>query len=471
MGKDPLQKAVAIIGGGLSGAALAYHLVRMDVPARIVVIEPRTDIGRGLAYSAPDPDHRLNVPATKMTLRTDLGADFAAWLASDRAPELPADATTAAGDVFPPRWVFGQYAADRLAPHIAKGAIIHIRQMAVRVLSRSGRHLVQLADGTRIGADLVVLAMTHPRPALPAVLAPLTNDPRLIADPLAPGTLQKIGLQDRVIVIGAGLTSADILSTLARHGFAGRVQVISRHGWRSMPHGPKQDETTADFATAPAGTALVLLQNVRRALIADAAAGLTWHATIDRLRAQGPAIWSTLPHPERQRFLRHLRSLWDVHRFRVAPQTASALAGLERAGLLTYFAGHILSVHQSVAGLSLALRRRKSGEVIDLQADHIILATGPDHGKVIATNPVLADLRREGLIHPDPLGLGIETLPDGHAAGSGSIYVAGPLARGSVGELMGVPEVIAWSEHVARSIAQQLAAHPRPVSTIRRGDP
>ena len=65
MPQDPAQPTIAILGGGLSGAAVAYHLARLDCAARIVVVEPRAELGRGLAYSATDPDHRLNVPATK----------------------------------------------------------------------------------------------------------------------------------------------------------------------------------------------------------------------------------------------------------------------------------------------------------------------------------------------------------------------------------------------------------------------
>ncbi len=75
--QTPLTLTLAIIGGGLSGAALAYRLALNAPPAaRIVVIEPRGELGRGVAYSTPDPDHRLNVPHTKMSIRTDDMAHF-----------------------------------------------------------------------------------------------------------------------------------------------------------------------------------------------------------------------------------------------------------------------------------------------------------------------------------------------------------------------------------------------------------
>ncbi len=55
---------VAIVGGGFTGAAVAYHLARLlpEGTARIVVYEPRAMLGGGLAYDTDEPVHRINVP-------------------------------------------------------------------------------------------------------------------------------------------------------------------------------------------------------------------------------------------------------------------------------------------------------------------------------------------------------------------------------------------------------------------------
>lgn len=64
--------AVIVIGGGFTGAAVAIALSRRaQTPLDIAVIEPRVEVGRGVAYSATDRDHRINAPAANHCLTAD----------------------------------------------------------------------------------------------------------------------------------------------------------------------------------------------------------------------------------------------------------------------------------------------------------------------------------------------------------------------------------------------------------------
>lgn len=453
---------VAIIGGGLSGAAVAWHLARRSKghALRIVVIEPGAELGRGLAYGTTDPDHKLNVPEYRMTLDTSDPAHFQRWLRSFDAPFLPAGSATLAGDVFAPRGVFGQYVAQTLRPWIASGRIEHLRSRAVSARREDGLWAVTLADGATVLADRLVFAASHPGAGVPGALEPLRQDEGLIAEAYAPGALDAIAPDERVLIIGSGLTGADVVASLARRGHRGQVWMLSRHGRRSQPHGPRQDETSADYARHPERTALGLLRRVLRDLARDAQAGLTWHAVFDQLRVQGPQIWAALPPPERARLVRHLRGLWDIHRFRIAPQTHEVLERQISAGRVAPLSGAVSLARRGPEGIHLQIRLRHGG-VQDLTVDRIVLATGPAHGRIFRENPVLAALAEGGAVQPDPIGLGILTTPDGQAiaadgAPQDDLLVAGPLARGAVGELMGVPEITAWAEKIARAVAVSL---------------
>src|SRR6202166_1577540 len=105
--KEPIT-TIAIIGGGVSGALTAFHLVRQRTPARIILIDRRPDFGLGLAYSTPSLRHLLNVPAGKISALPDHPNHFLHWLRRNHDP-------AATEKTFAPRAVFGRYIQSLLA--------------------------------------------------------------------------------------------------------------------------------------------------------------------------------------------------------------------------------------------------------------------------------------------------------------------------------------------------------------------
>lgn len=467
MQRPARRPVVAILGGGFAGAAAALHLARAGGPAtpgavepEIVVIEPREALGHGLAYSTDDPEHRINVPASRMSVLWDEPGHFEAWLAAERTPMSPATATLR-GDLFPQRRIFGRYVAAQLAPHLASGAVRHLRAAALAVTPLAAGYRVETSDGGALAADVVVLAMTHPAPGLPAPLRALAGSPRLVPDAYAAGALAAVGRAERVLVVGTGLTSADVIASLTARGHGGPILALSRHGLRSRGQDVPRQTSAADFETVPARTALGLLRRVRAAVADDAAAGVSWHATLDSARAQGPAIWEALAPAERARLVRHLRRFWDVHRFRIAPQVEAILERRLRQGRLAFVAARIVSAVEEADGVVVAFRLRAGGAVETRRFDRVIVTTGPDHADVLGGAGPLRALAAAGLLRPDPNGLGLDVADlcrplgrDGAAAED--LLVVGPLARGAVGELMGAPEVARHAEDVARRIRCRL---------------
>lgn len=449
------RPVVAILGGGLAGAATAFHLAR-TIPAgaaEIVVIEPRAALGCGLAYATDEPAHRINVPAAKMTIVSDEPDHFMNWLADERIVMSPGTLTLH-GDFFPERQIFGRYVAAQLAPFLVRGIVKHQRTFAVAVDRAEGRWLIDLADGTSLGADFAVLAMSHPAPALPRVLRGLAGAPGLVADPYDNARIADLAGTERILIVGTGLTSADVVASLDRHGHRGTVIALSRHGLRSRGHGLTRSKSEADFAADPARTAVALLRRIRATVAADAARGQSWHATIDRVRDQGGAIWDALPSAERSRLVRHLRTFWDVHRFRVAPPVEEVVERRLRLGRLEIVAARLVEARETPNGIAVAWRPRGGDAVDSATFGAVVVTTGPDHGAVLQSNPAFRSLAAHGLLRADPNGLGLlvtDRCRSVDAAGmpSDSLLVAGPLARGHVGELMGVPEVTRHAEHVA----------------------
>src|SRR6202044_1275661 len=95
--------AIAIVGGGASGALVAAYLLRCAGDAiHLTLIEPRPQIGRGIAYATENDSHRLNVRASNMSAFPDDPDHFWRWLqANGRGGE--------GRFCFVPRFVYGRY--------------------------------------------------------------------------------------------------------------------------------------------------------------------------------------------------------------------------------------------------------------------------------------------------------------------------------------------------------------------------
>jgi uncharacterized NAD(P)/FAD-binding protein YdhS len=460
---------IAIIGGGFSGATVALNLLHKlpACAAEITIIEPRTLLGAGLAYSAPDPNHRVNVSAARLLILLEEPGKFDAWLRSSGALDDDPGALLADGRLYPKRQMFGAYLDAQLRekaaePGVAK--LTHVRAKAVAVARHHDGYEITLDSGGSVDADVVVLAVSHPPPAIPRPVRDIANAPGFVADPWVKGALDGIARDHRVLIIGTALSTADAVATLNAAGHTGEIIAVSRRGLVSRQRANVPADFFGDFATEPARTALALVKRVR-ATIREAEKNFScWEAVIEGMRAQGTAIWAALPPVEKHRFLRHVRPYWDVHRYQLAPQLGEICAAKAKAGQFCTLAARILSATRDDTGFEVTLRPRHApeGTTQTEYFDAIINCTGPDHSKILQTNPVLASLAAAGLVAADPYGLGLETDLSAHAlAADGTpndtLFVAGPLARATFGELMGLPQVSTHAALVADEVVKVTA--------------
>jgi uncharacterized NAD(P)/FAD-binding protein YdhS len=456
---------IAIAGGGFTGAAVAYHLAAEGVNARIVVIEPRSRLGAGLAYGGADPTHRVNVPAKRMSLLPDDENHFARWLETSGA--LAADPHAGSGDeVFPTRQTFGRYVHETLRPHVTEGRIVHVRDSIVSATWADAGWVLRTSRGEALRADLLVIATTHPKPDIPPPLDAFRGCARLVEDGLADHAIDAIATNDRVLIIGSGLTAADIVASLDGRGHKGRITMISRRGLRSQGHAPETFPPEGDFTSNPARAATRLLADIRESVRQAVAQGRTWHPVFDRLRAEGDRIWSALEPDARRRVVRHLRPFWDAHRFRVAPQIEAVLSRKLADGSLELLKARLGGAEQLENGFAIELLDRRRGLAFRRSFERVIVATGPAHTGILSAQPYLRELAEAGFVALDPTGLGLRTSRRGRALNArgeadSRLFVAGPLARGAFGELMGLPQVSAY----ARFIADELLSALSGVST------
>jgi uncharacterized NAD(P)/FAD-binding protein YdhS len=476
------SRTIAIVGGGFSGTVLATHLLRFSYwkPLHVVLVEPGR-IGRGTAYADSEYPYLLNVPAGRMSASSRDPHEFLRF-----ARQAHPDATA---DDFLPRSLYGEYLESLLAeaeahcpPHVSLERV----QGEARALQREGdpahpRLSLALADGRLISADTVVLATGNPPPAALPDAGKLAGTGRYFANPWdAPRTFQP---GETVLTVGTGLTMADVILAGA-HAACGPVQfhALSRHGL--VP--PSQ--TAFHFSAAQCeGDGGALLRaasaSARRLLraVRDVAEGLEaqggdWREAVTFVRNLAPALWQRLPGRERQRFLRHARTHWDVHRHRLPQATLSGLMQLRLAGSLHVHAGHILSLEPQDQCVRVTWRPRGGSEAQTLFVERVVNCTGPDYNVRRTVNPLLAQLLSCGQISADALGLGLRTglngaVLDAQGRPASDLFYLGPMLRAdhwestAVGELRGHAERLAHfltaNAAVGRALPTRLPEHAR----------
>jgi uncharacterized NAD(P)/FAD-binding protein YdhS len=163
--------------------------------------------------------------------------------------------------------------------------------------------------------------------------------------------------------------------------------------------------------------------------------------------------------------LRHLRVFWDAHRYRIAPQIEKILHHKQQDGSLRVLTASLTQARRAQDKLRLEIRpRRRAPDACEvISVDHVIITTGPSHNTVVDQNSALKSLSEQGLLQRDELGLGVAVdargqVYDARGQSGPTLLVVGPLARAAYGELMGLPQVAAQPNAVARDVAAYLAA-------------
>lgn len=433
---------ITIIGGGASGTLLAVQLARQaSAPLSIHLIEQHRPAGRGVAYGTTTPAHRLNVPASKMGAYPDQPGHFHEWLVQNGHDFAP--------DAFVPRQLYSQYLQDQLqAAQQTPGVKIElIHDEALDIEVQPGRAEVTLASGRVLTSDAVVLAFGNFLPPQPSFLSPLAAvAPKYFGNPWQPDLAASLAANDRVLVIGMGLTAIDTLLSLQAQPHLGPLHAISTHGWWPAVH--QLGHTYPDFSDELAGlnSLPAMLRVLRRHLNAASAQGSNWRAVIDALRPSTQALWQQLPPTEKRRFIRHLRRLWDVSRHRMPQECATALDAMHNSGQLHSLQGRITAVNFDGEEFNVMYRSPHGEQAF--QVDAIVNCMGSESNYARLPSRLVQNLLARQLIRPDALSQGLEAAPDGTLGPR--LYTLGTALKGMLWESTAMPEI--------RAQAQQLAA-------------
>ncbi|CAI8977861.1 FAD/NAD(P)-binding protein [Pseudomonas sp. IT-P260] len=457
---------ILIIGGGLSGTMLAVQLLRLPGQRRILIIEPRAELGRGEAYSAVELGHTLNGNAARMSVDPDNPDDLTQWLTAHIAaggwPES-AEQNVPISELFPPRGLFGVYVQQRLAEARVVGAqhgstVEHVRAEVVDLQTDADSVQLTLNDGQHLNGACAVLATGM----FPAARTPQKDSSGLNAaalDPWDVAAMRQLDPQSTVLIIGSGLTMVDAVVSLEQAGHRGPIDVFSRHGL--LPHVRRQPPAWVDFLAQDPGirTPRQLLHELRRHCRDAIAQGIDWQAPLDTVRANIGRLWSQATDVQRRQFVRHVRPWWESHHHRSPPLSAALVERLHNEGRLRIQAASFKGLEPSTQqGVSIRIRPRGESETRVVHGAALINSSGIEYDWRRVARPLPQQLLARGLVRPGSLALGIAAAVDGavlNAEGqAGSrIFAMGPPLRGMWWESTAVTDVALQAKALAARLA------------------
>lgn len=451
---------IAVIGAGFSGTLLSLHLLRQAPPGtRIRLIERSNEFGPGRAYSTDNPNHLLNVPAGRMSAFHDRNLDFLDWLRRRPAHELVGVVPHAGS--FVPRRLYGAYIRHLLNDALCgpQADQLELVRASVEAMTHEPHALRLHADwGPAIVADVAVLALGNFTPEPIPVADSVFYVPKLYSpDPWSADSLADLDPTAPVLLIGTGLTMVDAVISLLDQGHVGPIHAVSRRGLLPRSHTPQSSAPVPEPLAYPAGLC-ALTRFLRQEAERSIACGGSWHSVVDGLRPFTQDVWQAMPIEERGRFLRHLRTWWDVHRHRIAAPVAERIAAARASGQLRIHAGRMRGYRIADGRMIVRYRPRSYEYDHVLSVARVVNCSGPgtDYDRIV--DPLVRSLLRDGMVRPDALRLGLDVtdtcaLRSRSGAVSQRLFAAGPVTKGTFWEITAVPDIRRQCEVLARNLA------------------
>ena len=445
---------IAIIGGGFSGTAVAAQLLRQAKgPLRIAWIEKNAEIGRGVAYGTRSPWHLLNVPAGRMSAMPDQPGHFLEWLRARAEPKarLP-ETQTPLEDQFISRMIFGQYVQEWFldCQRAARWGVVLDRHQdeAIAFEEKKGSVQIRMKNGPPIIARRTVLAIGNPPPS-ELFFKPNGVKPKAYCnDPWAGDVFDLATASEPVLLIGSGLTMVDVALELGERGHRGKILAVSRHGLLPRAH-QKMPPELADWSPSGQSRSLrSIFREVRGAVRSRQKEGIDWRNVINSMRPRTQALWMEMNVREKNRFLRHLRIYWDVHRHRMPRESGDRIEEMRRSGQFEFTAGRILELNETLSGIAVRIQPRKGPALLEYRVARVINCTGPDLRYPASGGELISALRASGWITSSDAGIGIDVAPAARAF----LHLIGPPRIGSLWETTAVPDIRGQAFELAREL-------------------
>ena len=157
---------IAIVGGGFCGMMTAVHLMKTQIPLKIVVINDDHPFAKGVAYNAHTEKYLLNVRAVNMSAFDEAPQHFLDWLhTQEKYKDI---AKNILANVYVPRKIYGNYLSSiwqqALENKNQLTKIELVQQKATDIVQQENKYSIILNNDRTVQADMIVLATGNTAP-------------------------------------------------------------------------------------------------------------------------------------------------------------------------------------------------------------------------------------------------------------------------------------------------------------------
>ena len=441
---------------------VAVHLLNNhDVPLSIILINSGYPLSKGLAYSSYSHKHLLNVRAKNMSAFPERPNHFVDWIKQHENFRVIDQVTLP--DMFLPRNIYGQYLKDIFENAIRKKpenvSISFVHDEAIDLEIKNEQAQIYFSVSPSITADKIILATGNHLPANPVIEnQSFYSSKNYFANPWLHEAVNHPDTDKEILIIGNGLTMADVVIGLKEKNHQGKIYALSINGFDIVPHRAAQPYTKLFEELKPPYRLEKLLKLFSKHIHEYGAQGTE---IIQSLRPLLQQIWLSWTVEEKRWFINHIRHLWEVSRHRLPMQIHEQIQQLIIDDKLEIIAGRICDITEDSTGITVRFRRKRDQKEYSIKVGRVINCTGPVTDITRMEREFFKNLLLRRLIRPDVLKLGVDATQEGaviNADGitSENIYTLGSNLKGILWESTAVPELGLQAKNLADKLIKQV---------------
>ncbi len=454
--------SVVIAGGGFCGLMTLVNLIKKSShKINITLINKGYPLARGVAFHSYSELHLLNVEARNMSAFADQPEHFVEWCRSYNEVGTHADDIPT---TYFPRNLYGKYLLDifnssisDLDPNI-KVNLVDDEMSDIEKNEES--FIVYTSQGKKIQADKIVLATGNCEPGPPVLNNPeFIKSKKYFSNPWSEQAVLNLKNNDDVLIIGSGLTMADVIIGLREKDFTGKIISLSPHGFNILPHRKSTPQRYILDELNPPYTLENLFRLFYKHIRQARKHGQSGETVVDAIRAKTQEIWQNISHDDKKKFMTHLRHIWGVARHRLPSKIHSQIQQMIQDKKLEIIAGRIKNINDCENGIEVIAQRRKDQSELVIKVARIINCTGPQTDIRKQNSALYNSLLKKGMIRPDEMNLGIDANSEFQVIEANnntceSIYAIGSLLKGKLWESTAVPELRSQASRLADALVK-----------------